>query len=292
MLSFFALLVNTVALRPYVFVFFLVYLVGCSMHLGLKRALLFGVAGYFITWLSEYSSIHSGIPYGLYYYIEHTRNEEIWVRGVPLMDSMSYVFLAYASYTMALMVISPVVYSRGVTYLLETKKIRGSVYSAVLGALFMVYLDIIIDPVALRGGRWFLGQIYGYPAGGVYFGVPISNFAGWLLTGLVLIFALQKIDICLDARKVHDYHGHRRRWRFMVGPALYAGVIFFNLSVTFSIGEYNLGWVGLFITFMPAVLIFSIMRVKVSHAASGVAAAESHLRDFPGAVLPQVRQPD
>ena len=55
----------------------------------------------------------------------------------------------------------------------------------------MVTLDIIIDPVALRGYRWFLGQIYGYPEGGVYFGVTISNFAGWFLVALVLIRVLQ-----------------------------------------------------------------------------------------------------
>jgi uncharacterized membrane protein len=286
MFSFFALLAHTVALRPYVFVFFLVYLVGCSFHLGLKRALLFGAAGYFITWLSEYSSIHNGFPYGLYYYIDQTRNKEVWVMGVPLMDSMSYVFLAYASYTMALMVISPVLFSRGIMYLLETKKIRGSLYAAILGALFMVYLDIIIDPVALRGGRWFLGQIYGYPSGGVYFGVPISNFGGWFLTGFLLIFALQKIDKYLDIAKVRDYYGRRYRWRYLVGPALYVGVLCFNLWVTFSIGEYNLGWAGLFITLMPAALIFSAIKVKLSHADLIPTDVESHLRDFPDAVLP------
>jgi uncharacterized membrane protein len=286
MSSFFALFVQTVVLRPYVFVFFLVYLLGCSMHMGLKRALLFGVAGYFITWLTEYSSIHNGFPYGLYYYIEQTRNQEIWVLGVPLMDSMSYVFLAYASYTVALMVISPVLYSRGMTYLLETKKIRDSLYAAILGALFMVYLDIIIDPVALRGGRWFLGQIYGYPDGGIYFGVPISNFAGWFVTGFLLMLALQKIDRYLDRSKVRDYCGRRYAWRHMVGPALYAGVLLFNLAVTFSIGEYNLGWVGIFITLMQAVLIFSVIKAKLPHAALSSSAAESHLRDFPGAVLP------
>ena len=57
------LVLNTIALRPYVFVFLLIYMLGCSLHLGLKRALLFIIAGYVIAWLSEYSSIHSGIPY-------------------------------------------------------------------------------------------------------------------------------------------------------------------------------------------------------------------------------------
>jgi uncharacterized membrane protein len=281
--AFLSLLLGTIILRPYVFVFFAVYLVGCSMHLGLKRALLFGAAGYLITWLSEYSSIHNGIPYGHYYYIEHTRGKEIWVLGVPLMDSMSYVFLAYASYSMALLVISPRVSVRRIPYLLETKRIRGSLSARMLGALFMVYLDIIIDPVALRGGRWFLGQIYGYPSGGVYFGVPVSNFIGWLFVGFLLIWALQKIDATLDERGVRDYQGHRYLWRYLIGPALYVGVLVFNLWVTFSIGEYTLGWVGVFIVLMPAALLFSKIRAG---AALNVPAIESHLGDFPRVQLP------
>ena len=80
---------NTIVLRPYVFIFLLVYLVGCSLHLGVKRAVLFCSAGYFIAWLSEYSSIHNGIPYGYYFYIENTKGRELWVMGVPFMDGVS-----------------------------------------------------------------------------------------------------------------------------------------------------------------------------------------------------------
>jgi uncharacterized membrane protein len=283
--SFPALFFGTIVLRPYVFVFFAVYLIGCSMHLGLKRALLFGAAGYLITWLSEYSSIHNGIPYGLYYYIEHTRGKEIWVLGVPMMDSMSYVFLAYASYSMALLVISPVFSVHGMPYVLETKNMRGSLSARILGALFMVYLDIIIDPVALRGGKWFLGQIYGYPSGGVYFGVPVSNFIGWLFVGFLLIWALQKIDAFLDEKKVKDRHGYRYPWRYMIGPALYVGVLLFNLWITFSIGEYNLGWVDLFIILLPAAILYSAIRSRTFHGAPVTEAVEVHLRDFPQAQL-------
>jgi uncharacterized membrane protein len=283
--SFPALFFGTIVLRPYVFIFLTVYLIGCSLHLGLKRALLFGAAGYFITWLSEYSSIHNGFPYGLYYYIEHTRGKEIWVSGVPLMDSMSYVFLAYASYSVALLVISPVFFMRGMPYLLETKKMRGSLFARTLGALFMVYLDVIIDPVALRGGKWFLGQIYGYPAGGVYFGVPVSNFVGWLFVGFLLIWALQKIDAYLDKKEVRDCQGYRFPWRYMVGPALYAGVLLFNLWITFSIGEYNLGLAGIFIVLLPAAILYSVIRSRPDHGVAVTEAIESHLRDFPKAQL-------
>ena len=57
---------------------------------------------------------------------------------------------------------------------------------ALSGAL-MTLLDVVIDPLAVRGERWFLGHLFTYPEGGLYFGVPLSNFAGWLLVGWVTV---------------------------------------------------------------------------------------------------------
>lgn len=256
-----ALFLNTIVLRPYVFIFFLIYLIGCSAHLGLKRALFFCIAGYAITWLSEYSSIHNGFPYGYYRYIEATKTKELWVFGVPFMDSLSYVFLAYASFSMAVMVLSPIRSSKGLFYVLETKKIRNSFPVTALGALFMTYLDIIIDPVALRGDRWFLGKIHEYPGGGIYFGVPISNFIGWFAVGFVLIFTLQGIDRYLNDAK--DIVGHNVSWRYVIGPVLYYSVLAFNLVITFFIGEYTMGWVGIFIVLCPTVLLYYFMKEKL-----------------------------
>src|SRR3546814_3647402 len=41
--------------------------------------------------------------------------------------------------------------------------------------------------LAVRGDRWFLGHIFYYPDGGAYFGVPLTNFAGWMVVGMVSI---------------------------------------------------------------------------------------------------------
>lgn len=277
---------GTLLLRPYVFLFLLVYLVGCSLHLGVKRAFLFCGAGYLIAWASEYSSIHNGIPYGYYYYLDSTKGRELWVLGVPFMDSLSYVFLAYASYCMALFVLSPAMLLGRTLYQLETRSVRNSFSARLLGALFFVYLDIVIDPVALKGDRWFLGQLYGYPGGGAYFGVPLSNFLGWFVVGFVLLYALQAIDRMLHRWGVRDYGGYRCPWRYHIGPALYAGVVLFNILVTFSIGEYTLGWVDVFIVLFPGVLLYSLMKMKLA-LTDTPAALRKHLDDFPEAALPR-----
>ncbi|MGO9014054.1 MAG: carotenoid biosynthesis protein [Dissulfurispiraceae bacterium] len=281
MADFLLLVLHTIALRPYVFVFLLIYMLGCSLHLGLKRALLFSVAGYGIAWLSEYSSIHNGIPYGYYFYIEQTKGSEIWVLGVPLIDSMSYVFLAYASYSVALLVSAPVMRLKKTLYILETREIRNSPAVRILGAILFVYLDIIIDPVALVGNKWFLGQIYGYPERGVYFGVPISNFAGWVVVGFLMIWALQKIDYYLYRTGTSDYTGYHYPWRYLVGPMLFAGILVFNISVTFAIREYMLGWVDIFIVSLPSALIYRTIKIKLASGDAVSALLDAHLRDFP-----------
>ncbi len=273
------LLLDTILLRPYVFIFLLLYMAGCSLHLGVRRMLLFGVAGYAIAWISEFSSIHTGFPYGLYYYIEATRGREVWVLGVPLMDSLSYVFLAYASYSLAVFIIAPIRFTGPVLYVLETRKIRHSLYTALLGTLLFVYLDIIIDPVALHGHDWFLGQIYGYPGGGIYFGVPLSNFAGWFLTGFLMILALQMIDRGLERENLAEQPGKRFPWRYLIGPGLYFSVLVFNLFMTFFIGEYMMAWVGVFIVLLPAALIVTIVRIKLDPRDAREEWA-AHLEDF------------
>jgi uncharacterized membrane protein len=240
------LLGATVTLRPYVFVFLTAYLLLATWHLGLPRAAAFLVVGYLISWAAEWCSIHFAFPFGEYLYIPATVNQELWVAGVPFMDSLSYVFLAYASYTLALAALAPAPAPGSRFPLAAAPSLTGSWRSLLLGAVLMVTLDIVIDPLALRGYRWFLGQIYGYPEPGVYFGVTLSNFGGWFLVALVLIGVLQRL--AAGAASPRWAWGRRRLpFQGLLGPALYLGVLGFNLAMTFLIGETTLGWVGVFI---------------------------------------------
>jgi hypothetical protein len=81
-----------------------------------------------------------------------------------------------------------------------------------------------------------------------------------------------------------DYYGYQYPWRYMVGPVLYCVVLIFNLSVTFVIGEQMLGWVGLFILLLPLMLIYVIIRIKLS-AEGAEKTIDAHLKDFPKAII-------
>jgi uncharacterized membrane protein len=240
------LLWGTLLLRPYVFLFLACYLVLATWQFGLGRTLAFLVAGYLVSWLAELSSIHTGFPFGIYIYIPATLDRELWVAGVPFMDSLSYVFMAFASFTMALLALGRGRWE-GRRFYLEDRGLLNSWRSAILGAVLMMTLDVVIDPVALRGYRWFLGQIYGYPAPGVYFGIPLANFAGWLLVSFVLVRLLQVLLARLPEGHFWDWGRRDFPGRSLLGPGLYVGILAFNLTVTLWIGEPTLFLAGIFI---------------------------------------------
>lgn len=213
--------------RWYVFVFFAAYLVVAIDHWGLKRTLKFLIIGYGLAWASEASSIRTGYPYGFYYYHYDQMLGEPMIWGVPFWDSLSYVFLTFSGYQMALFLRARWDRFAPLTQLQKSWKTIG------LGAFLTMLLDVVIDPVAHLGGQWFLGDIYHYPPGGLYFGVPISNFIGWFLVALAILTLFRFTDSLQDVPK------HTRGIKMGVG--LYWGVYFFNLGVTFWVGAWRLG---------------------------------------------------
>src|ERR1700738_2215758 len=247
------LLIATVALRPYVFIFLAAFLFISIVNFGVCTTLLFTVLTYIVSLACEWSSVHNGFPFGLYHYIDATRGRELWIAGVPFMDSLSFTFLGFASYTVALLVASPL-YRHGLDLrLLDTWRIRRAPRVWMMAALFMVMVDMVVDPLSVRGARWFLGKIFWYDPPGPHFGVPISNYLGWFFVAAITIAIFQLLDGWLN-------RGARKPFaavpgcpsRALLGPLLYAGIVTFGITMLFLIRAPNIGWASVFI-FLPFV---------------------------------------
>ena len=274
------LLVSTIVLRPYVFVFLVSFLFISVVNFGLRAALLFGALTYGVGLACEYSSVHNGFPFGLYHYVETTRGHEIWIAGVPLFDSISYTFLAFASYTVALLLCSPL-YRRGSDVrLLDTWRIRRSPRVWLMAALFMVMVDIVVDPLSVLGERWFLGRIFWYAQPGSYFGVPISNYLGWYLVAAVSVAIFQVLDFRLNrsSRKPFGVFPALPS-RALLGPMLYAGIVGFGITMLFLIHAPEIGWASVFI-FLPF-LVMALHTLTRSGGLGDTDAISRHLADFP-----------
>lgn len=257
-MEFLFLLANTFILRPYVFVFLAVSLYAARQLLGWRRTFrLFG-----LTWatafICEFSSTRIGIPFGDYFYTGATEGLELYISNIPFIDSLSFSFLLFASYCVALVFVLPHA---------KLAEQRGWLFDSELGTSWPVLgltvvlftlSDVIIDPVALRGDRWFLGKIYGYPQEAIYFGIPLSNFAGWAVVGFLscLFYRwLERGPYATDAIPREIVHRE-----LLLGIGLYFGILGFNLGMTFWIGEILMGMVGCFICIPMTTTLFVTLR--------------------------------
>jgi uncharacterized membrane protein len=244
-----SLLAGTVVLRPYVFIFLASFLVVAGRDLGWRGAWGWLGYGWAVAFVAEYVSTRVGIPFGLYHYTGQTAGRELFISNVPFFDPLSFPFLAYASYCLARWALGAA---------------QGWAPAALAGALMMI-VDVVIDPLAVIGDRWFLGRIFYYAEPGIYFGVPLSNFAGWLLVGWVIVAGY--------------LWAVRRRPRLPRSPAggvgLYYGVVLFGLGVTAWIGERSLLGAGILVQTAVFLLVYALKTTMVTRVwADGTPAAE------------------
>lgn len=260
-----ASLLTTIQHRPYVVALLLTFLILSTLHLGFFRAMIWLAWGYCVAFSSEFSSIHNGFPYGLYHYKEEAFAGELILAGVPVWDSISYPFIAYASYATAWFLIEPhFLKFRIDPHLSPSRPLTVCLFASIL----MMLADMIIDPVSLLGTQWFLGDVYHYPHGGIYFGVPISNFLGWFLVACVIVFGFQIFEKFIFSKYRLPVWGAKRfAGQAWLGPLFYFGILGFMLVVTFLIEAYPLAWASLGISL--AIFFMVLFRDALFHQKRG-----------------------
>ena len=272
-------------LRPYVFVFFAVYLVAAVSKMGWTKTAAYTVLAYVVAFAAEFSSTRTGFPFGLYHYIDTTREHELWLANVPFWDSLSFAFLCYLGFSLAVLVYAPLHIRRDDVQVADTREIRLSWRVLVTGTVLMALIDVVIDPLTVRGERWFLGKIYYYPEGGIYFGVPLSNFLGWALVGALTIGLLQYIEKRRWFETDLGPAAGTRHFRYagLIEPSLYTGVLLFNVALTFFIGEALLGVIAVLI-YLPVGIFLAANFLDPRHRADASQLA-AHRYDFPYSVV-------
>ena len=252
------LLLSTVAYRPYVFVFLFFYLLLAITHLGWKRAAFYTALAYLVAFVCEWSSAVGDywFPFGPYRYLNTTNDKELWVAGVPFMDSLSFSFLSYISWETAILLCGKLKTNWRDVQIINRNEVRGKWTTTVVAAFLMMWLDLVIDPLTIRGERWFLGKLYDYPQGGVYFGITLMNFVGWFLLAIIIV----RLYLWLERRLFNpdDCAGvFAYPYQSLGAVGLYGGVLGFNLFMTFWIGEMMLGITDIFII-LPIVLMIAL----------------------------------
>lgn len=113
--------------------------------------------------LAETGGVQVALLFGPYSYSGVLQPQ---LAGVPVVMACAWVIL--------------LAYVKNRLLLLEINRWVG----VVAGAIWMTAIDLVIDPVATLGlGYWV------WHAPGPYYGVPFSNFTGWLVVSAVLLAA-------------------------------------------------------------------------------------------------------
>jgi putative membrane protein len=128
-------------------------------------ALLAGLAAF--AYAIELVGVTTDWPYGAFEY--GVDLGPMLLGAVPLGLPLFYIPLVVDAYLLALLVLGPAA---------ERRSVR---LAATLGAVMLV--DLVLDPGAVAIGFWEYTD-------GAYYGVPASNYAGWLLSGAVAVFVL------------------------------------------------------------------------------------------------------
>ena len=132
---------------------------------GRRGALVGAVVGA-VGFGAELLGVATGRPFGRYTYSDRLGPR---VRGVPLLAAAAWAMLARPAWVVA-------------GRLSARRALRVPLAAGALTAW-----DVFLDPRMAREEYWT------WPDGGVYEGVPVSNFAGWFATGLA-VFAIAGDD--------------------------------------------------------------------------------------------------
>ncbi len=145
--------------------FFLASVTHAAVHRGLRWAVVLVVVTAGGGLAAEAVGVRTGFPFGDYSY---TGTLGPTVLDVPAIVPLAWTMMAYP-------------------LLLAGRRISRR-FAAPIGAFGLAAWDVFLDPQMVDDGRWrWADPTPGLP--GVE-GVPLTNYAGWLLVGLVMMVIL------------------------------------------------------------------------------------------------------
>jgi uncharacterized membrane protein len=138
---------------------------------GWRNIIAFIVITTVVSFISEALGVATGLVFGPYHYSDLLGPKLL---GVPPMIQIGYLATGYASVVMARIILSLLKPLTGWSILVAT----------LAGAFIMVSWDVAMDPYqSTVTGDWI------WHDGGVYFGVPLHNYAGWFATVFAFMLA-------------------------------------------------------------------------------------------------------
>lgn len=156
--------------------------------LGWRHTLLFFGITVAVSWSYEHVGAETGLIYGAYHYTDALG---LKLGHVPIIIPIAWFMMIYPSYIIANLIGS------GLQMMGEKNKYSNNritlvqiLWLSFLSAVIMTAWDLVVDPY-LSGAT---ERAWIWEAGGQYFGVPLHNFGGWLLTTFTIYFIFRLLS--------------------------------------------------------------------------------------------------
>lgn len=148
-------------------VFVLFAVLHCAALLGLRLTALFFLISASVSYGLEEVGVRTGLIYGAYHYSDMLGPK---LGHVPAIIPLAWFMMIYPSWMVARAIL------RGV----DTRSFSGLAALSVTAAISITGWDMVMDPGMARAHNWVWEQ------GGPYFGVPLRNYFGWMLTTFII----------------------------------------------------------------------------------------------------------
>ncbi|HEY5486115.1 MAG TPA: carotenoid biosynthesis protein [Candidatus Limnocylindrales bacterium] len=148
--------------------------------LGGRLTLAFFALSATISWVYEQVGVTTGLVFGAYHYTDYLGAK---LGDVPLLIPLAWFMMIYPSYVIAGLAVErrPTGTPRGAAALVRL---------AAISAVVMTVWDLVVDPI-LSGPD---ARAWIWENGGPYFGIPIQNYFGWLLTTFTVYVAYRALE--------------------------------------------------------------------------------------------------
>lgn len=135
---------------------------------GLRRAgMTFGIVA-LVTWGAEVIGSATGFPFGEYHYTEVLQPQ---LGHVPLLIPVAWFMLLPSAWVMAQLIVG------------EKRERRGQRAAFIaVSAIALTAWDLFLDPQMVGWDFWQWAE------NGAYFGIPLQNYAGWLLVAALVTY--------------------------------------------------------------------------------------------------------
>lgn len=123
------------------------------------------------TYLAELLGSKTGFPFGIYHYTDLLQPQ---LAGVPLLIPLAWLMMLPPAWAIAAIILGEPLNHKG------GKPFSSNLRFALLSALALTAWDLFLDPQMVGWGFWV------WETPGIYFGIPLSNYLGWILTSFII----------------------------------------------------------------------------------------------------------